>query len=131
MTDVAGTAQPNPALPKPVVLIVEDDVLVRLLIADHLRESGFSVIEAANALEAVALFGSQVAIDIVFTDHNMPGDMDGQSLARWIEDQRPGLPVIVTSGAFHPTGAAPAHRRFIPKPYVLLDVEHLIRDLLA
>jgi CheY-like chemotaxis protein len=86
--------------PSPVrtVLVVEDEILVRLVIAEYLRECGYRVHEAAHAAEAVAILElPDVTIDIVFSDVQMPGTMDGFGLARWIRANRPGIEIILTS----------------------------------
>src|SRR5437588_579438 len=80
------------------VLIVEDDILVRLTIADYIRGAGYAVFEAANAAEAVAVFASGERVDVVFTDVQMPGVMDGLMLARWVQEHHPSVQVLVTSG---------------------------------
>ena len=78
------------------ILVVEDDVLIRLIIAGHLRECGYRVIEAANAAEAVKVLQSQeTGVDVVVTDIQMPGDMDGFALAQWIRRERPGVEVVL------------------------------------
>jgi DNA-binding NtrC family response regulator len=87
------TARPN------IVLVVEDEILIRLALADHLRDAGLTVYEAANVAEAIDLLthhGSD--IDAIFTDIMMPGPMDGLVLCEWAAQHCPGLPVIMTSG---------------------------------
>jgi DNA-binding response OmpR family regulator len=80
------------------VLVVEDEVLIRLVIAEYLRECGYRVREAANAAEAVTVLEApHVTIDIVFSDVLMPGEMDGFGLARWVRAHRPQVQVILTS----------------------------------
>ncbi len=88
------------AVTQPVrtILVVEDEVLIRLDVADFLRDNGFQVVEAANVAEALAVLSSAMRIALVFTDVQMPGSMDGLDLARWIRANRPDVPVIVTSG---------------------------------
>jgi CheY-like chemotaxis protein len=66
------------------VLLVEDEVLIRLGVAEHLREAGFNVVEAATATEAREIMLAGVAIDLVFSDINMPGELDGVGLAKWL-----------------------------------------------
>jgi CheY-like chemotaxis protein len=117
--------------PKRVVLIVEDEILIRIAIADYLRDVGYSVIESANAQDAIEVVASRVPVDLVFTDINMPGEMDGQSLANWLLAHRPELPVILTSGASNPPGGSTNRRRFIAKPYLAGSVEQHIRELLG
>jgi CheY-like chemotaxis protein len=114
------------------VLIVEDDILVRLTIADYLRGAGYAVFEAANAAEAVAVFASGERVDVVFTDVQMPGVMDGLMLARWIQEHHPSVQVLVTSGkgdADTSSGLMPDDA-FYSKPYSLEAVAHRIRSLL-
>jgi CheY-like chemotaxis protein len=78
------------------VLVVEDDVLVRLVIAAYLRECGYRVLEAANADEAVRLLERDAArIDVVLTDVEMPGEMDGFALAQWLRRERPQVEVLM------------------------------------
>ena len=113
----------------PRVLVVEDEVLVRLVIADHLRDAGFVVIEATSGEEARSILDAGVVVDLVFTDVRMPGSMDGLDLLGFIQENRPSLPVLVTSGHLerdlaYARGAA----RFLPKPYTL---EVLVEALYA
>ena len=88
---------PTPS-PERTILVVEDEVLVRLVIAEYLRECGYRVHEAAHAQEAIAVLESpDVTIDIVFSDVVMPGNLDGFGLARWVRAHRPHVEVILTS----------------------------------
>jgi CheY-like chemotaxis protein len=113
------------------VLVVEDEILVRSLVAEFLRQAGYTVIEASNAAEAVAIFGTGRTIDLVFSDVEMPGPnpMDGVGLALWISQHLPGVDVILTSGYRHDAQAVGA-KVFLPKPYRLADVGLRIRALL-
>jgi len=114
---------------KPIVLVVEDEILIRIDIAEYLRENGFTVVEAANAAEAVEVFASSAKVDIVFSDINMPGEMDGFELARWIGEHFDGVPVLLTSGA--ETAARGGQTvSFIYKPYIFWNVEKRLRQLL-
>ncbi len=130
MSKIATASVSDRTRPSPTILIVEDEMLLRSVIADHLREEGFSVIEAANAREAIEVIASNTPVDLVFTDHNMPGAMDGRSLAAWLTHNRPALPVILTSGSLCSGGGDDAHRRFMMKPYSVEAVERQIRTLL-
>jgi CheY-like chemotaxis protein len=117
------------------VLVVEDEVLIRMVIAEYLRDCGVKVIEAANADEALmVLQQSELIINVVFTDIEMPGSMDGFALSRWVRRHRQRTEVILTGS---PTRAAKAAGDLceagpaLAKPYepeVLLD---RIRRLLA
>jgi CheY-like chemotaxis protein len=100
---------------KPVILLVEDDVLVRFTTADILREAGFDVLEAVDASEALALLTTGHPLDLVITDIRMPGHMDGVQLTSIIKNSRPNLPVALLSSHLE----RPEHQadEFIPKPY--------------
>ena len=104
-----------------VVLVVEDDILVRVTVADYLRDAGYKVIEAANAAEALQIFACGEPVDVVFTDIQMPGAMDGLMLARWVRDHHPETEVLVTSGKGRDgvSSGLIADDAFFPKPYRL------------
>jgi DNA-binding NtrC family response regulator len=116
------------------VLLVEDDALLRLLTAEALQESGFEVRQAGSAVEAVEILESEEsAIDLVFSDVRMPGNIDGIGLLRWARENRPRLPVILTSG-YHSGAQAvrqlAGREPFIPKPYDPFQVASRIRERL-
>ena len=114
-----------------VILIIEDEFLVRLAVAAYLRDSGYTVIEVSNASEALIVVASQTHIDLVFSDIRIPGWMDGEVLANWLSIRRPEIPVILTSGVIAPPLKYKTNAfRFIPKPYSLAHVENAIRELL-
>ena len=127
------TGEPVPA-PPPTILVVEDDVLVRSVVAAYLRECGFDVVEANSADEAIRVLQAGGAIDIVFSDIQMPGSMDGFGLAQWVRRERPGLKVILTSGAARTAkeaGDLCEHGPILAKPYDHAELERHIRSLLA
>ena len=102
-----------------VILIVEDDFLIRVNAADMVRDMGFDVFEAADADEAVNLLETEPAITVVFTDIQMPGSMDGLRLAAVIRDRWPPVRLLITSGQLSPAADdIPLGARFIPKPYL-------------
>jgi CheY-like chemotaxis protein len=113
----------------PVVLVVEDDVLLRLVTAGSLREAGFEVLEAANSAEAMLVLAS-MPVDAVFSDIDMPGKMDGLALAQWMRQRRLDTKIILTSGVARALGGAEEYGSFLPKPYADTDVEHLLRSVL-
>lgn len=121
--------------PLQTVLVVEDEILIRLVIADYLRECGYRVHEAVNAEEAVAILQSpEVSVDVVFSDVEMPGSMDGFGLARWIRANKPGTQVILTSGAERSADIAATLCEAGPlmeKPYPSQDVVDRIKQLTA
>lgn len=108
---------PNPGQ----VLLVEDDVLVRFLLSEKLREAGLGVIEAANADEAFSYIQTAVQIDLLFTDVQMPGSMDGVELARRIRSSCPSVRIILTSGNSGRLADYPG--AFLPNPY---DFDHAV-----
>jgi DNA-binding NtrC family response regulator len=128
--DAQGGALPEPG---PVVLVVEDDVMVRMAISDHLRIRGYLVLEASSADEARALFDVGWPIDVVFSDVKMPEARNGIELALWIELNHPDVPVVLAS-AFEGSVRAAALacgnvRAFLSKPYDFAKVESLLRTL--
>jgi DNA-binding NtrC family response regulator len=110
-----------------VVLVVEDEVMVRLPVAEHLRTSGYTVYEAGSAEEAVRLLQAIDDVDVVFSDVGLPGALDGVGLARWLMVHRPQTKVILTSGHLD---SAIAPLPFLAKPYDLQSVETQIEQLL-
>ncbi len=118
----------------PAILIVEDEVLIRFAIADYLRECGFKILEAGHAAEAIEFLQSDVEIDLVFSDVQMPGEMDGFGLSKWIRANRPKLPVILTSGDFSKSAKAKElceSEPFFAKPYDVAKVVAHIRNTLG
>jgi DNA-binding NtrC family response regulator len=114
------------------VIVVEDDVLVRLTTANLLRKGGFNVLEAYNAEEAVALLQSRVPVRLLFTDVQLPGSMDGIALAAVVAKTHPGLKIIITSGNGDlAMRAAEVADAFLPKPYALDRLNNCIEKLLA
>ncbi len=116
------------------VLIVEDDMMVRMPIAEYLRDCGYHVLEAGTAHEAIETVGAHGPVDLVFSDVRMPGSMDGFGLARWLRAHHPDIPVILTSGYSNSRSlsadVAPGVR-LIEKPYSQAQVARRIQDLLT
>jgi DNA-binding NtrC family response regulator len=116
------------------VLVVEDDVLVRMPLAQYLRDCGYKVIEAANADEAMTvLLHRETPVDVVFSDIEMPGSVDGFGLANWIRENRSGLEVLLAGTVPRAVDGAKAlcEQGPIPKPYEARAVHDHIRRLLA
>jgi CheY-like chemotaxis protein len=115
------------------LLVVEDSVILRMSVAHYLRGIGYSVIESGNAQDAINVISSGIQIDLVFTDVDMPGDMDGKGLADLLAVEHPDLPVIVTSGdtTVSTEPAVGAVRRFLRKPYDLVDLQNQVAELTA
>jgi len=116
----------QPAGP-PKVLVVEDEIMLRMRAVDIVEDAGFTPIEAVNADEALAILESRSDIDLLFTDIQMPGSMDGLRLARAVCERWPSIKIILVSGKLVPTDAErPAHSRFFGKP---LEVKQMIREM--
>jgi CheY-like chemotaxis protein len=102
----------------PVVLVVEDDAILRMYAVEMIEEAGFQVTEAQDADEAIRLLESRTDIRIIFTDIDMPGSMNGLKLAHAVAHRWPPIRIIATSGHFRVReGDLPDGGRFIPKPY--------------
>jgi two-component system, response regulator PdtaR len=115
----------------PVVLVVEDEPLVRMTAVDELEEAGFHVLEAGNAdvaLQVLSAFAHEV--QVLFTDVDMPGSMNGMALARYVNDQWPHILLLISSGysAPHPRDI-PDHGHFVAKPYVGATVARHIQEM--
>ena len=106
-----------------MVLVVEDEALVRLTICEGLASEGYEVLSAATADEAIEILESRNDISTVFTDVEMPGSMDGLKLAAAVRDRWPPINIVVTSGKSRPGDTQmPRNTRFIGKPYQTADV---------
>ena len=112
------------------ILVVEDEVLIRIAICDELREVGYLAIEAVNADEALGLLQSNIDVDLIFSDVRMPGATDGLGLLAEVRKAYPQMPVIITSGHLpsdtkfdHPTD-------FLSKPYNVELAVNLIQNRL-
>jgi CheY-like chemotaxis protein len=115
----------------PVVLVVEDEVCVRWPLAEHLRETGWAVIETYNAVEAMQVINSGVKVDIAFVDFRLPGGPTGYMLARWLTSLRPNLPVLLTSGLASkaPGFVDGVRRKYIAKPYSFSEVSRILTEM--
>lgn len=109
-----------------VVLVVEDDELIRMHAVDMVRDLGFETIEAANSDDAISVLEKCADIDVIFTDIQMPGKLDGLDLVEIVRDRWPPIAVLVTSGRVnHPD--LPAGMRFVAKPYLSRELKiHLL-----
>ena len=114
----------------PVVLIVEDEALVRLSAVGMLEDAGFRTIEAANGDEALELLTADSDVQLLFTDVNMPGIIDGLVLARQVHDRWPQIGIMVASAKKEPQlGELPVGSRFERKPYNVDMVVRHAREL--
>jgi len=122
--------QPQPQRGVAHVLVAEDDVLVRVALAEELRAIGFAVIEASCADDALAYIRAGGKVDLVFSDIQMPGMLDGRQLAELIARDHPGIPVILTSGDTQ-LGASVSTGPFVAKPYSIAHAVKLFRSVLG
>jgi len=114
----------------PVILIVEDEALVRLSAVDMLEDAGFRMIEAGSGDEALELLTADSDVQLLFTDVNMPGIIDGLVLARQVHDRWPQIGIMVASAKKEPQlGELPVGSRFERKPYNVDMVVRHAREL--
>lgn len=115
-----------------IVLVVEDEPLLRLAGIDLVEAAGFEALAASDATEAVAILESRDDIRIVFTDVDMPRGVDGMRLAAIIRDRWPPIKVIVVSGHIDDPGyLIPAETVFFAKPYREEQIVETIRQMLS
>jgi two-component sensor histidine kinase/DNA-binding response OmpR family regulator len=111
------------------VLVVEDEMVLRMRAVDIVEDAGFTAVEAVSADEALSILESRSDISLLFSDIQMPGTMDGLKLAHAVHDRWPGIKIILVSGQVKLTDAdKPADSRFFGKP---LDVKRMISELQA
>lgn len=125
VNDTATDAQ------RPSVLVVEDDVLLRLITAEDLRAAGYNVVEASSADEAMTILDSAVPVDLVLTDIRMPGSMDGLALAAFIRQRWPELKIVVASGERPGQAALAVADAFLPKPYDSTTILSRLKTLMG
>ena len=115
-----------------VVLVVEDESIIRMMLVDALEDAGFVTVEAGHAAAAIARFEARPDIAAVVTDLRMPGAMDGLGLARWMHSHAVHVPIIVTSGLARLPDAAdlnPCIMRVVTKPYDPAEVAGWVAEL--
>ncbi|MBV8122226.1 MAG: response regulator [Alphaproteobacteria bacterium] len=119
---------------RPVILLVEDESLLRHTTAGYLNLSGYTVIEASTAVEAISELSSGKPIGLVFSDVCLSGPADGLALARWLRQRSPDIPVMLTSGYGDLVQRAAVQlvgdERFLPKPYRQYDLAGRISRLI-
>jgi CheY-like chemotaxis protein len=113
-----------------VILIVEDEFLLRIGSAEVLENAGFEVVQAGDADEAIAILTARPDIHVVFTDIQMPGSMDGLKLAQFVRNRWPPIKIVATSGVVRvEDGDLPAGSVFLPKPYRDAELIAALREL--
>src|SRR5947209_9449277 len=115
------------ALAAPAVLVVEDEMMLRMRAVDIVEDAGYTPVEAVNADEALAILESRSDISLLFTDIQMPGSMDGLKLAHAVHDRWPSIKIILVSGQIKVSDSdKPADSRFFGKP---LEMKQMITEL--
>src|ERR1700684_1897706 len=113
--------------PTAKVLVVEDEMMLRMRAVDIVEDAGFMPVEAVNADDALAILESRSDIDLLFTDIQMPGSMNGLKLAHAVHERWPAIKIILVSGQVTPTEAEkPVNSRFFGKP---LEVKKMIAEM--
>jgi two-component system, response regulator PdtaR len=112
-----------------IILVVEDEVLVRMVIADQLRDAGYTVIEAADAQQALDTLAHGFAVKLVVSDIEMPGSMDGVQLARVVRSAHPAIKIVLTTGHVE-RAAGGEHYGLFGKPYDAATIIKYIDTLL-
>jgi CheY-like chemotaxis protein len=117
-----------------VILVAEDDELLRVYASELLEDHGYSVLEAENAERALAILNQRSDVRLVFTDVQMPGAYDGMDLSRQVHERWPHVRLIITSGRERPARSEiPNDGRFLAKPYradeLLKQVDALMSDI--
>ncbi|MGV1872633.1 response regulator [Agrobacterium rosae] len=112
-------------------MVVEDEAIVRMGIVDELEDAGFEVFEAANSVIAIDILVANPRIEVMFTDIDMPGGVDGLRLAASVRDRWPPITIIVTSGHREVSAESlPVRARFMPKPYNPIAVVRSIKEMM-
>jgi two-component system, response regulator PdtaR len=117
---------------RPVVLVIEDEPIIRMGALDLLIDAGFEAIEACSADEAIRILENRPDIHLVFTDVEMPGTMDGIKLAHYIRGRWPPVKLILASGKMIADAShLPPGARFFHKPYYGREIIQAVTGMLA
>src|SRR6202023_3363682 len=116
----------------PNVLVVEDEMILRMRAVDIVEDAGFHPVEAVNADEAISILESRSDISLLFTDIQMPGSIDGLKLAHAVHERWPSVKIILVSGQVKPTDAErPADSRFFGKPLGIGQMIHVLQAMMG
>ena len=123
----------TPAQDSPVVLVAEDEVLVRMMTVDVLEEAGCAVLEAENAQAALCVLDERSDVQVLVTDVEMPpGPLNGIDLARLTRERFPHMGVVIVSGKVRPSpDEIPPGARFIPKPYSATKLTCVVQEVMT
>ena len=133
MSSQKATEQGQASAQSRCVLIVEDEFLIRLTLAEVLSDEGYTVLEAETADEAVKLIEESPEIDVLLTDIQLPGQLDGRGLVQHVRQTKPDLPVIFMTGRPDTIAAqGPGSREiYVAKPYLPSEICAAVRKMLA
>jgi CheY-like chemotaxis protein len=123
--------QPDPGEDRPTVLVVEDEVLIRLMIADELRKQGLNVVEASDAEEALSVLQCAVPVHLLLTDLQMPGNFDGMALASLVRASFPAIKIVIVSGRLPEASLCGIAHAAFAKPYDVTAIASQVKELLA
>ncbi len=122
----------HPTVTPACILVVEDETFIRMDAVEIIRAAGFDILEATNADQAIRMLELHSSIQLIFTDIDMPGSMNGLGLVAAVRDGWPPVRIIATSGYFKvKAGDLPSDARFISKPYQPAQLINAIRELTA
>ena len=133
MSSSKTTEQGQGSVPPRRILIVEDEFLIRLTLAEVLADEGYTVMEAETADEAVKLIEQSPDIDVLLTDIQLPGQLDGRGLVQHVRQTKPDLPVIFMTGrpdTIGPQGPG-ARELYVAKPYLPSEICAAVRKMLG
>ena len=124
---------PSPCRDTPIVLVAEDEPLVRMVAVDILEDAGCAVLEAANAEAALSVLHQRSDVQVLLTDVEMPpGPLNGFDLARLTRERFPHIGVVVVSGKVRPSpDDLPTGARFVPKPYCAAKLIHVVQEVMT
>ena len=131
MTALDMYASDRDACARPTVLVVEDEILIRMMVSESLRQAGCEVFEAASADEALEVLSASASPDVLVTDVKMPGCVDGLELASRVRKTLPELKVVITSGHALAQSADGVADAFLAKPFALEQLVGRVRALVA
>jgi CheY-like chemotaxis protein len=122
----------NATLNRAVVLVVEDEPLVRMMVSELFEDEGFEALEASDADQALRILAERDDVALLFTDVEMPGSLDGYALARWVHANRPAVKTMIVSGRALPrSGDVPEGAAFVGKPYDHGEVMRRVQTMMA
>jgi len=129
---VPGSMAPGQTAALRAVLVVEDEMMLRMRAVDMVEDAGFTAVEAINADDALAILESRSDIELLFTDIQMPGSMDGLKLAHAVHERWPLIKIILVSGQLKLTdGDKPVDSRFFGKPLGVKQMIEVMQDMMG